>query len=738
MFIRSKIVLIFTVLMLVVGVMVSPVVSLGIEKQEEVSKNFKDYNTVLFNNHTAHTADIEGSVAVSGDIITHGGFTYAGAYSDAFNIIGQGSLHKNTPGLVLGGQLKTNTADLIIIQGGNFVHGENFTSNPKLNISEKDTKILPWSNQDVSQLFSKFKTEINQEIARYTSFLTSQSEENLYKKQEAWVSTFNFYVSEKNKHVLFVDASNENLTLKDIYLPDLTNFDHVIIYSSQPKISFSKGSIVLDNKVIDTGKPDNPDLFSLASKLTWVLPNANEVSIEGYGVIGDMYAPLASVDTQGGSLNGSLYANNLVSKGGFEVHNFRNTILATTPGTGESGSESSTTTTSSESNNTETTTSSSGSTGETSSTVEPSFGEFRATKSVDKKTAKLGDILTYTITAENITPNSLIAKGSISDDLPTGLSLIKDSIEASVNGQKIILDATNFEINGNKVTVMFNNLKDNQKYSLSLQAKVTSEEAGLIKNVALVKDGNPNGQISSVEPMEEVYVEEEPITSESTSSESSSSSTSESTSIESSNSSTSESASIESSNSSTSESTSIESSNSSTSESTSGESSSSSTSESTSSESSSSSTSESTSSESSSSSTSESTSIESSNSSTSESTSIESSNSSTSESASIESSNSSTSESTSIESSNSSTSESTSSESNNSGTTNGVINNTNTSSNVINKKKQSTHQQNKNKTSLLPQTGEELFSTLFIVEGVLIVLTTSCLFMIRKQKKNKE
>ena len=652
MFIRSKIVLIFTVLMLVVGVMVSPVVSLGIEKQEEVSKNFKDYNTVLFNNHTAHTADIEGSVAVSGDIITHGGFTYAGAYSDAFNIIGQGSLHKNTPGLVLGGQLKTNTADLIIIQGGNFVHGENFTSNPKLNISEKDTKILPWSNQDVSQLFSKFKTEINQEIARYTSFLTSQSEENLYKKQEAWVSTFNFYVSEKNKHVLFVDASNENLTLKDIYLPDLTNFDHVIIYSSQPKISFSKGSIVLDNKVIDTGKPDNPDLFSLASKLTWVLPNANEVSIEGYGVIGDMYAPLASVDTQGGSLNGSLYANNLVSKGGFEVHNFRNTILATTPGTGESGSESSTTTTSSESNTTETnttetTTSSSGTTGETSSTVEPSFGEFRATKSVDKKTAKLGDILTYTITAENITPNSLIAKGSISDDLPTGLSLIKDSIEASVNGQKIILDATNFEINGNKVTVMFNNLKDNQKYSLSLQAKVTSEEAGRIKNVALVKDGNPNGQISSVEPMEEVYVEEEPITSESTSSESSSSSTSESTSIESSNSSTSESASIESSNSSTSESTSIESSN-------------------------------------------------------------------------------------------SSTSESTSSESNNSGTTNGVINNTNTSSNVINKKKQSTHQQNKNKTSLLPQTGEELFSTLFIVEGVLIVLTTSCLFMIRKQKKNKE
>ena len=703
MFIRSKIVLIFTVLMLVVGVMVSPVVSLGIEKQEEVSKNFKDYNTVLFNNHTAHTADIEGSVAVSGDIITHGGFTYAGAYSDAFNIIGQGSLHKNTPGLVLGGQLKTNTADLIIIQGGNFVHGENFTSNPKLNISEKDTKILPWSNQDVSQLFSKFKTEINQEIARYTSFLTSQSEENLYKKQEAWVSTFNFYVSEKNKHVLFVDASNENLTLKDIYLPDLTNFDHVIIYSSQPKISFSKGSIVLDNKVIDTGKPDNPDLFSLASKLTWVLPNANEVSIEGYGVIGDMYAPLASVDTQGGSLNGSLYANNLVSKGGFEVHNFRNTILATIPGTGESGSESSTTTTSSESNTTETnttetTTSSSGTTGETSSTVEPSFGEFRATKSVDKKTAKLGDILTYTITAENITPNSLIAKGSISDDLPTGLSLIKDSIEASVNGQKIILDATNFEINGNKVTVMFNNLKDNQKYSLSLQAKVTSEEAGLIKNVALVKDGNPNGQISSVEPMEEVYVEEEPITGESTSSENSSS----------------------------------------TSESTSSESSSSSTSESTSSESSSSSTSESTSSESSSSSTSESTSIESSNSSTSESTSIESSNSSTSESASIESSNSSTSESTSIESSNSSTSESTSSESNNSGTTNGVINNTNTSSNVINKKKQSTHQQNKNKTSLLPQTSEELFSTLFIVEGVLIVLTTSCLFMIRKQKKNKE
>lgn len=492
-----------SVVMLLVGTVISPltVFSSGLT-DDGVSQNYRDYNGIIFNDHTFYTADVEGSAAVGGNIIAEGGFSYAASAGGAHVLMGQPSLHPNTPGLVLKGDFNFKSPALVILAGGDFVYTDNYTESVKLDIRDDSQKKL-WSQEKMDSLFATFKNDINNEISNLESFVTSQTEDKLHYVQKQWESEFSLYVSEKNEKVLFADMSNQNHDLKEIRIPNIDDYDHVVIYSNQSAIRFANGSIVLDGKPIDTGKPQNQELYDLAGKLTWVLPNMTDIKIVGYGMIGDVYAPNATVDTQGGSVNGSLYVNNLISAGGFEVHNFRSKpVIPEKPEV----TEPSTT----EPSTTEPT--------DPVEPIEPRMGEFRATKVVDKKEAKLGDTLTYTITAENIVKDSILTNVVISDDLPAGLSLVKDSVEVEIDGKHVEFDKEKIETIGNKAKVTFKELKGGQKISISLKAKVTDKAAENIVNIALVEGENPEKPGEPVEPAkpkEEVPVKPtEPSTTE--------------------------------------------------------------------------------------------------------------------------------------------------------------------------------------------------------------------------------
>ncbi|NKC67072.1 collagen-binding domain-containing protein [Vagococcus fluvialis] len=507
-----------SVVMLLVGTVISPltVFSSGL-KDDGVSQNYRDYNSIIFNDHTFYTADIEGSAAVGGNIIAEGGFSYAASAGGAHVLMGQPSLHPNTPGLVLNGDFNFKSPALVILAGGDFVYTNNYTESVKLDIRDDSQKKL-WSQEKMDSLFTTFKNDINNEISNLESFVTSQTEDKLHYAQKQWESEFSLYVSERNEKVLFADMSNQNHDLKEIRIPNIDDYDHVVIYSNQSAIRFANGSIVLDGKPIDTGKPQNQELYDLAGKLTWVLPNMTDIKIVGYGMIGDVYAPNATVDTQGGSVNGSLYVNNLISAGGFEVHNFRSKpVIPEKPEVTEpSTTEPSTT----EPSTTEPSTTEPSTTEPTDPVepIEPRMGEFRATKVVDKKEAKLGDVLTYTITAENIVKDSILTNVVISDDLPAGLSLVKDSVEVEIDGKHVEFDKEKIETIGNKAKVTFKELKGGQKISISLKAKVTDKAAENIVNIALVEGENPEKPGEPVEPAkpkEEVPVKPtEPSTTE--------------------------------------------------------------------------------------------------------------------------------------------------------------------------------------------------------------------------------
>ncbi|QIL48247.1 collagen-binding domain-containing protein [Vagococcus hydrophili] len=253
-------------------------------------------------------------------MISYGGFTYAGADSQAPNIIGTPALNPNTPGLLLGKTIEYYTDSQIIVEGGDFVHTSVFDDFTQIDV-DPDYVTQKLSEDKVNSIFASFKAQVDGQMSDYASYLEGSE---IFQGEEHFKSSFNLMYSAKNKNVVYVDISDLNNNLSDIFLPDLKDISHVIIYSDQPSVSFSRGSILSNGQVVDTGMPNNPMLFDLADKVTWVLPNAVEMSIEGYGVIGDVYAPNATLDTKGGSLNGSLYVNNLISQAGFEVHNFGN------------------------------------------------------------------------------------------------------------------------------------------------------------------------------------------------------------------------------------------------------------------------------------------------------------------------------------------------------------------------------------------------------------------------------
>lgn len=489
-----------SVVMLLMGTVISPltVFSSGLT-DDGVSQNYRDYNSIIFNDHTFYTADIEGSAAVGGNIIAEGGFSYAASAGGAHVLMGQPSLHPNTPGLVLNGDFNFKSPALVILAGGDFVYTNNYTESVKLDIRDDSQKKL-WSQEKMDSLFTTFKNDINNEISNLESFVTSQTEDKLHYAQKQWESEFSLYVSERNEKVLFADMSNQNHDLKEIRIPNIDDYDHVVIYSNQSAIRFANGSIALDGKPIDTGKPQNQELYDLAGKLTWVLPNMTDIKISGYGMIGDIYAPNATVDTKGGSVNGSLYVNNLISNGGFEVHNFSSKpVIPEKPEVTEpSTTEPSTT----ELSTTEPSTTEPSTTEPTDPVepIEPRMGEFRAIKVVDKKEAKLDDILTYTITAENIVKDSILTNVVISDDLPAELSLVKDSVEVEIDGEHVEFDKDKIETIGNKAKVTFKELKGGQKISISLKAKVTDKAVENIVNIALVEGENPEKPGEPVEP----------------------------------------------------------------------------------------------------------------------------------------------------------------------------------------------------------------------------------------------
>ncbi|MBO0429133.1 isopeptide-forming domain-containing fimbrial protein [Vagococcus fluvialis] len=126
-------------------------------------------------------------------------------------------------------------------------------------------------------------------------------------------------------------------------------------------------------------------------------------------------------------------------------------------------------------------------------------GKLEAEKLANQKTAKYGDIVTYTIIARNKVEGSELVNVAVEDTLPVGVTLIPNTIK--VDGKKI-----DVVLKENQFKLVIPSIKGGEESIVTFEAKVTMDKPGTIKNIAIVT--NPADPENPEKPVNEIEVPE--------------------------------------------------------------------------------------------------------------------------------------------------------------------------------------------------------------------------------------
>ncbi|MGG5460558.1 SpaA isopeptide-forming pilin-related protein [Clostridium sp. B9] len=300
--------------------------------------NIEHYNAVIFGNQTSGRADSEGALAIQGNLIAPNSAGYGYSVCAAGNKMGKymGFNYESNgmPSLLLGGTLSkgANTKELTIEAGPVVISNEQ--SDPNGNtmklINRAGQTPITKSHSEIMNQFQVFKAQTDKFISQAATLKTNKP----IKESASWANYLGLGYDETHNNILVSSGLSENDDdFGPIYLPkEAGTADFVVIYSKAKNITFDQQSICYDGEAInpgdvyngsvDTGKPENATLHMLAKKLIWVFPNAETVAVNHKGVIGSVIAPNATVNADGGSINGQLIAKNFNQYGGMEMHNF--------------------------------------------------------------------------------------------------------------------------------------------------------------------------------------------------------------------------------------------------------------------------------------------------------------------------------------------------------------------------------------------------------------------------------
>lgn len=299
----------------------TPLTSLG---------SYKSYNAVVFGNHLASHADIEGKLAVAGNInapTDNSSFTIAAAFPGNYITIGNPITDFTNPTFLLGGKINDNKLDpskKLYLSAGTAVLTNN-TEEKLLFPADKYEGTIKKSTEEVQSVFNKMKSDINDIISKVKKIKAGDGNSNN--------NVLNVVPSLGNKDILtnsdkrtgevlnFYDETTKALTL-----PKINGNERLIVYSEGKVINFR--DFYYEGKLVNS---NNKGLMHyLAPKILWVFPNATEINSYRGDVPGSIIAPNATVNLHGGSINGQVFVNNLkqipnYSEGaayGGEIHNF--------------------------------------------------------------------------------------------------------------------------------------------------------------------------------------------------------------------------------------------------------------------------------------------------------------------------------------------------------------------------------------------------------------------------------
>ena len=280
------------------------------------------YNAVVFGNHKAIGGDIEGAIAVQGDMDASG-YTIVGAAAGTSNIVGGKWVDEGYPSLLLSGKFKKSREESFIIQNGIAVMTKE--SDPDRIIQSSYNRIVYKEKLEIDARFNEFRNIVNQVSKNAGQYKTNTPIPNMSHGIGKDINNPNIYVSSEL-------TGKINLDIRDVFLPSAKDKDFIIMYSDATEVTFKNGSILYDTDnigratdIVPTSQPYSPNspFTELYGKVIWVFPNAKKITTEGYGVVGSVIAPNAVLETKGGSINGQVFVGAVQQTGGFEFHNFK-------------------------------------------------------------------------------------------------------------------------------------------------------------------------------------------------------------------------------------------------------------------------------------------------------------------------------------------------------------------------------------------------------------------------------
>ncbi|HDR3654987.1 TPA: choice-of-anchor A family protein [Bacillus cereus] len=280
------------------------------------------YNAVVFGNHKAIGGDIEGAIAVQGDMDASG-YTIVGAAAGTSNIVGEKWVDEGYPSLLLSGKFKKSREESFIIQNGIVVMTKE--SDPDRIIQSSYDRIVYKEKLEIDAKFNEFRNIVNQVSKNAGQYKTNTPIPNMSHGIGKDINNPNIYVSSEL-------TGKNNLDIRDVFLPSAKDKDFIVMYSDATEVTFKNGSILYDTNnigratdIVPTSQPYSPNspFTELYGKVIWVFPNAKKITTEGYGVVGSVFAPNAVLETKGGSINGQAFVGAVQQTGGFEFHNFK-------------------------------------------------------------------------------------------------------------------------------------------------------------------------------------------------------------------------------------------------------------------------------------------------------------------------------------------------------------------------------------------------------------------------------
>ncbi|WP_346817349.1 SpaA isopeptide-forming pilin-related protein [Bacillus paramobilis] len=280
------------------------------------------YNAVVFGNHIAVGGDIEGAIAVQGDMDASG-YTIVGAAAGTSNIVGEKWDDEGYPSLLLSGKFKKSREESFIIQNGIVVMTKE--SDPDRIIQTSYDRIVYKEKLEIDAKFNEFHNIVNQVSKNAGKYKTNTPIPNMSYGIGKDINNPNIYVSSEL-------VGKINLDIRDVFLPNAKGKNFIVMYSDAIEVTFKNGAILYDTNnigratdIIPTSQPYSPNspFTELYGKVIWVFPNAKKVTTEGYGVVGSVFAPNAVLETKGGSINGQAFVGAVQQTGGFEFHNFK-------------------------------------------------------------------------------------------------------------------------------------------------------------------------------------------------------------------------------------------------------------------------------------------------------------------------------------------------------------------------------------------------------------------------------